>query len=399
MEHCVILEVGTSYTRGMVISPNENGTYKIISIAEATNTGVKKSEIINKENTITSIKTVVKNLTLMSDDNTQIRSVNLIYSGGNPICEMISGMQTLDSHSQIIEQHDIENAQQNAKRNALPDGRFLIDDILLDCILDGTQRVDNPIGMSAQSIHTNFMRLHVDRNRIENILNTLDDCTLDYENVYISGLCSALGATTPQQREEGVLVINLGGGSTTWSAYVGKIPRAVGGIPIGGDHITNDIHCAFKTSIQTAETLKRNHGSATIIQSRQKLQYQQDFTEKFISQSDLSRVINARIDETIRIIYDYIRQDNLIEAITNVVLCGKSAMLQNIDTLTSNIFQRPCTIANPEIPYSQIKEGAKTMAYAALLGAAECCTKEAILKERKKKSHSKFKKALEIIFG
>lgn len=399
MELNVILEIGTSYTRGMVTLPNENGTYKIISMAEAANTGVKKSEIVNKENTITSIKTVIKSLSLMCGGDSEIRSVNIIYSGGNLASEQISGMQTLESNSDIIEQADINNAQQNAKNSPLPENRFLVEDILLDYLLDGTQKVDNPIGMTARSIHTNLIRLHVDKNRIENILNTLEDCSLDYENVYVSGLCSALGATTSQQREEGVLVINFGGGSTTWAAYVGKNPRAIGGIPVGGDHITNDIHCAFKTTSQTSEAIKRSHGSATIIQSRQKLQYQQDFTDKFISINSLSRVINARMDETLRIVYDYISQNNLIEAITRVVICGKGALLKNLDTLTSNIFQLPCTIANPTIPFDLIKKDAKTTAFVSLLGAAECCTKEALMNERNKRADNKLTKVLKKIFG
>jgi cell division protein FtsA len=399
MELSVILEIGTSYTRGIVIQPNENGSYKIIAMAEAVNTGVKKSEIVNKDNTITSIKTALKSLSLMCGGDIQIRSVNLIYSGGNIDCEQISGMQTLQSNNAVIEHSDIHNALQNAKTTHLQEDRFIVEDILLDYMLNGTQRVDNPIGMTAQSIHTNLIRLHVDKNRIENILNTLEDCSLDYEKVYISGLCSALGATTPQQREEGVLVINFGGGSTTWAAYVGKNPRAVGGIPIGGDHITNDIHCAFKTTAKISETLKRQHGSATIISKHQLLEYQQDFTSKVIDQCDLSRVINARMDETLRIIHEYISRDNLIEAITSIVICGKGALLNNLTTLTSNIFERPCKIANPPLPANLIKPGANTTAYVPLIGAAECCTKEAILEERKKKSDNKIKKIFQKIFG
>lgn len=400
MENCVIIEVGTSFTRGMVISPNENGSYKIVSIAEGKNSGVKKSEIINKKDTIQSIKTVIKDLSLKSDDKTEIHSVNLIYSGGNLACEQISGMHTLESSSAIVEQSDVNMAQENAKKTQLPEGRFLTEEILLDILLDGQHRVDNPIGSPAQSILTNFMRLHVDKNRVENILNTLDDCALDYENVYVSGLCSALGSTTSKQRKDGVLVINFGGGSTTWAAYVGNLPRAVGGIPIGGDHVTNDIHCAFKIGQIAAEKIKCLQGCATIVENKQdKIEFEHNFTINSISKNALSKVINARMDETLRIILDYISKDNLIEAITEIVICGKGALLTNLDKLTSNIFQRRCTVANPTFPENIIKKGSRTAAYVALLGAAECCTKEAISKEYQKKAQGKFKKILETLFG
>lgn len=391
MERCVIIEVGTSYTRGMVIQPNENNTYEIRSICEERNTGVKKSEIVNLEYTNASVRKVIDCLTQESD--TTINSVNIIYSGGNLQSETISGTHTINARDQIVEEVDIECATQNAKETKLAGDRSLTEDILLDYILDGSRKVDNPIRMTAASLTINFMRLHVDKNRLDTIFNMLSDNSLDYENVYIAGLCSALGATTPKQREDGVLVINLGGGSTTWTAYIGKKPRCVGSIPIGGDHITNDIHCAFKTTNDIAEKLKQAYGSATIITKKQQLVFDQDFAKKSILLSDLSRVTNARIDETIRIIHEQIVNAGITEALSGgIVLCGGGAALKNITTLVENIFQLPCSIAKPTLPASMVKEDYPTMAYAALLGAAMLCTKQAIEDENIKRSKGFFRK-------
>ncbi|MBO7224193.1 MAG: cell division protein FtsA [Kiritimatiellae bacterium] len=386
METCVIIEVGTSFTRGMVIEPFENGTYKILAIAEDKTAGVKKGEIINIQNAGTSVMSVIKQLSEEAD--TTIRTVNLIYSGGYPQYDLISGTKTIKK-GEVIEADHIATAEENAMENELPEGRMLTEVITVDYLLDNEHFVENPIGMVANSLTVNRMRLHVDQNRISSILNILNDNSIDYQNIYFSGLVSALGATTQQQRKEGVLVINLGGGCTTWSLYINRIPRHVGGIPIGGDHITNDILYAFKTTNENAEILKRTHGSATIEPARA-LKFKQDFTEKIISQNDLSKVINARIDETIRIIYDQIAKAGLLETINTIMLCGKGAALNNLETLVYNIFQTQCFIANPKIPFHRIRKDAPTMAYVALLGAAHCCTKEAIQEEARKKNSSGF---------
>ena len=388
MENCVILEVGTTYTRGMVIEPNENGTFKILAIAATKSTGVKKGEIVNIQHTDVSIKSIIKKLS--EESETDIRTVNLIYSGGSPQFDIISGMKTLNNRDGFIEEQHINIAQQNAMERELPEGRTLSEVIPLDYFLDKDQKVDNPIRMSANSLTVNLMRLHVDKNRLNSVLNLLDDNSIDYSNVYLSGLVSAIGATTQQQRQEGVLVINLGGGTTTWAVYTNKTPRHVGGIPIGGDHITNDIHVAFKSTLENSEKLKCNFGSATIDTSRETENYDQEFTTKYVTRNDLSKVINARIDETIRIVYDQISKSGLSEAINTVVLCGKGAYLKNIDKLVENIFQVPCSIANPKIPFSRMNAEAPTMAYVALLGAAQCCTKEAIQEENRRKKSAGF---------
>lgn len=390
MDPSVILEVGTTHTRGMVINPCDNCTYEILAMAETKNTGVKKSEIVNLDNTNTSVKKIINLLTERAE--TEIHSVNLIYSGGNPQAEIISGMQPINSRNQIVEEHHIESALNNAIEKELPDDRSLIEDIKIDHILNGVQKVDNPIGMSAKSLNVNIMRIHVDKDRLTSILNMLSDNSLDYENVYIAGLCAAIGATTPEQRDEGVLVIDLGGGCTNWAVYVNKVVRCIDGIPIGGDHITNDIRCAFKTTNENAENLKKKQGSATIITSKQKLQYQQDFTDKYILLSDLSRVINARIDETIRIIHSKLVENGLIEAINSVVLCGNGAYLKNITTLVSNIFQIPCSIANQKIPYKDLNENYPTLGFIPLLGAAQCCTRDAIIAQAQNRSKGFFRK-------
>lgn len=371
--------------------PNENETYKIIAMADAINTGVKKSEIVNLENTMSSVKTVINSLN--SKSKMQIQSVNVIYSGGDLKTEIISGMHSINSRDPIIEEHHIETAKKNAISKELPCGRVLVEDILLDYILDESNNVANPIGMSANSLQVNFMRIHVDKNRLDTITNMLKDISLDYENIFSTSLCSALGATTPQQRENGVLVINFGGGSTNWAIYADKKVRSIGGFPVGGDHITNDIRCAFNTNNENAEILKKKQGSATIITSKHRLQYKQDFTDKYLALSDLSRVVNARVDEMVRIIYNQIEAEGLLPVINSIIICGKGATLNNLTTLISNIFlQLPCSIANPSIPYKEIKEGAQTTGYVPLIGAAICCTKEAILEESRNKSKNLWSK-------
>lgn len=384
MERIVILEVGTAYTRGMVIQPNERGSYEILSIHEERSSGIKKSEIINLQNASVGIRKVIDDLSY--DSNTDIHSINLIYSGGDPQTEIISGMQPINSRNMLIEQQSIDSACRNAKAKELPENRILIEDVLLDYILDDSRKVDNPIGMSAKSISVNFMRLHSDKNRLETITNMLTDNSLEYEKIYNAGLCSALGATTPQQREDGVLVINFGGGCTNWTAYVRKVPRCIGGIPIGGDNLTYDILHATKTNNETAEKIKKQAGSATLITEKQKLQFQNNFSDQTILLSDLSRVTNARMDETIRIIHEHVVNSGCINELSaGVVICGGGAALKNITTLVSKIFQLPCTIANPPLSYPKVKPNHSTTAYAALLGAAQCCTREAIAYEASRK--------------
>lgn len=392
MKNCVIIEIGTTYSRGMVIEPRPNGQYGIICVAESENKGVKKSEIVNPDHTNTSIKTLIERLEAQAD--MEIVTTNILYSGGDLTTEEISGLIPVKGKEQIIEQTHIDEAIKNACEQELPNSRELIEDIELDYILDDKQPVENPIGMKADSLRINLMRLHVDKNRVNAIYNALDDNHVDYEKVYITGLCAALGATTQQQRNEGVLVIDFGGGTTNWSAYVNTTPRCVGSIPVGGDHITNDISYAFKLSFGDSEKIKKLYGSATIINKKQRFEYDQNYTTHTISINDFTKVINARIDETIRIVKAEVAKSGCLNAIKSVILCGNGAALSNLPALVSNIFQLPCAIASPQLPPKIFEKEQSHLPYISLLGAAVGCTKEAIQESSSRKSKSIFKRFL-----
>ncbi len=165
-------------------------------------------------------------------------------------------------------------------------------------------------------------------------------------------LCSALAVLTTEQKAGGVIVIDLGGGTTDYVAYADNVVAAAGALGVGGDHITNDIALAFNIPLSHAENLKRESGNAVIDSSStgQKISVPADvgFPGRAISLRSLHTVMNLRVDEILRMIRKHLANQDILHNVgAGVVLTGGGAHMRGVVSLTERIFGLPCMIGRP----------------------------------------------------
>jgi cell division protein FtsA len=175
---------------------------------------------------------------------------------------------------------------------------------------------------------------------------------MEVEDVAFSGLCSALAVLTPEQKAGGVIVIDLGGGTTDYVAYAGNVVAAAGALGVGGDHVSNDIALAFNIPLSQAESLKRESGNAIIdsTSTGQKISVPADvgFPGRSISLRALHTVMSARIDEILRTIKKRLVNEEILHNISaGVVLTGGGAHMKGVVSLTEKIFNLPCMVGRP----------------------------------------------------
>lgn len=373
-----VLKIGTSQTTAIVAQPEENGNYSILGIGTAKTTGMRKSDITDMNYARIAVRTALDNAEKKSD--TEIRSISLVYSGGAPQTKHIQGTTSIRSHDGTVSESELDEACNYAHDTYIEDDREVIEDIRQGYVLDETRPVMQPIGMSASSIKANFLRLHVDKNRLSTVKNLLVNECREVNSIYHTGLTAAIAASSKKQREDGVLVINLGAGSTSWCAYKNGFPQDLGTISIGGDHITNDIVCAFNIDKEEAERIKKTDGSAIITNVSKRISINKDLQNKSIPYHDFNVVINARIDETIRIIHDELEKSSSEQLVkqfgSGVILCGGGALLRGLPDLVSNIFSTPCSVFVPQFDYDFIKNENINTRLTSILGALKCETKQ-----------------------
>jgi cell division protein FtsA len=344
----VSLEIGTTRVRALIGEQLENGQIMVTGMGECASRGVRKGEIIHFENALS----CVRNALDMAEEQSrvEINEVHLLVTGGHIQGVINHGNVPVESGE--ITEEDIERAMEVGRTLNLPHDRAVLHTINQHFYVDDQAGVLDPAGMDGAKLSVDMLILHGIRNRIKNAVKILKSTHVDVHDVAFSGLCSGLAVLTPEQKESGVIVIDLGGGTTDYLVYGGQAIACAGSLAVGGDHITNDIAMGLSIPLTQAERLKVEWGRAVCegITTSQtvSLQAEGGFHGKHIRLIDLNRIIQARVEEILTMVKAEITRYNpLSMAGAGVLLTGGGAHLKGVTGLTSQLFQMPCHVGIP----------------------------------------------------
>ncbi|NLB69799.1 MAG: hypothetical protein GX804_09005 [Lentisphaerae bacterium] len=383
-----VIEIGTTQTVAMLgsCSSKGDGTINIEAFCTEKTSGIRKSEVQSAQSVTTTARGLLTPLS--KKGRADINKVNIVYSGGNLQYSHIFGKTEIDNIDEIVEPEDKETAFENLRASPLQSGRTTLEEIPGDFILDNSRKVEDPEGLRASELSVTGIRTHVDSNSYYALIDAIDDSLCDVERVYSEAASSPLGCTTKEQREAGVLVINLGGGSSSWSITKDDRVVAVGHLAVGGDHVTNDILSAFHTGTdESANALKHSYAQATLdgIDPAARVEIPKNLgITKYVNLRALTTVINARLDETLRILKNQITDSDAMDGLgSGIVLCGGGAFIKGLSKLTSQIFGGiPCTMGSmPVTGFSEIDDDPENLRYAAVYGALTRAIKVAFEEE------------------
>ncbi len=343
------LEIGTSRTV-VCVGESENGRVKITGTGSYPTTGVRKGQIFDVTQARTGVETAVKQAEKQSD--VSIWQVLLALSGGHIMTTVNPGMLTIRSSDYVVSRDHIEEVIENAKEVHLDPDRQVLHTITQTFTVDDQPGIVKPEGMRCKMLSLNVMAVHGIKSRIENAVNVAKSAGLEVVDVAFSGVCAALAALTVEQKRNGVVLIDLGGGTTNYVAYSNDVVVALGSVAVGGDHVTNDIALAFNIPQNSAEELKRTEGSALIDAEsgteRITLKTAVGFEERTLSCKALHTVINARMDETLRVVRARLHEAGVLPHVGGgVVLTGGGAYLRRVTELAQRVFGAPCRIGVP----------------------------------------------------
>lgn len=366
----VSLEIGTSKVRALVGECQENGHIMITGLGECPSQGVSKSEIVHFDHALACVRHALQMAEEQS--NVAIRQVHLVITGGHVQSILNHGLVPVSGPEGEITEEDIERVTEIAKTVNLPHDRVALHTIRQHFYIDDQKGVINPVGMEGSQLGLDMLILHVIRNRVRNTVRVLKSADVDVPAVAFSGLCSALAVLSAEQKEIGAIIINIGGGTTDYVAYAHKCISCAGSFAVGGDHITNDIAVGLNLSMSQAEALKIESGDAILNSSSRgqtiPLVSDSGLPGRFIQQTDLQAIINARMEEIFCMIRAELERYNLVGAAgAGVILTGGGSYLKNITELAQQVFGLPCRIGVPR-GVSGLAAVAEGPAYAAPLG-------------------------------
>ena len=346
----VAVEIGTSKIIVLVGEIRDDDRIAIIGMGESNSSGIRKGEVVSLENASACLRSALA--TAEENAHISLRSVYLSIAGGHINSSVNVGNSIVLDPEVGVTVADIDAVVQVAKTLNLAQDQTVIHTLSQYFTIDRQQRVITPDGMAGNHLSLEMMILHGNDTCIKNTVNIIQDRDIDIEDVVFAGICSAQAVLTQEQKDSGVVVIDIGGGTTDYVAYNDSIVAAAGSLAIGGDHITNDMVLAFNIPLIRAEEIKKKSGSAIISsydpENKISLSSQVGFAGKTFSHHALSTVINARVDEMLKTVKKRLDESGVMDHVgAGVVLTGGCAKLEGISVLANDIFGVPCTVGKP----------------------------------------------------
>ena len=302
------LEIGTTRTVLAIGEAETGGRLKVACHAQIPSTGVRKSQILDINQATQSVRSVIRETErnqLAAGNSLTIGNAFLVVSGQHIKADPFKGTVQVDGAK--VGADDINEVAHAARQMALPRDRELLDIIDQAYGLDNLGGIVQPKGMSGRILTLDTLQIHADANRINDARTAAGGAHLEIREPLFAASCAAEAVLTDNEKRNGALVLDLGGGSTGFSAYSDGYLAHAGVLGVGGDHVTNDIAHAFQTTQTQAEELKLRDACAMIGvtggEPRVKVPGSSPLMEsRTISRRALDTVVNARLKELLGIV-------------------------------------------------------------------------------------------------
>ena len=255
------LEIGTSKTCMVVGEVKADSAVKILGIGETKSAGIRKGEIGDFSQARACLKDALAKAEDASD--VEIGSVFLAVTGSHIQGVNHRGTFRLPDGEPVVAPEHVEEARTIAREVPIPAEHVYLHPIIRNYWLDGLEHSTSPVGLYGKTVEADFHVVHGIGTRIQNSIKLVREVPLEVDDIVFSPIATAQMALDREQRERGALVIDIGGGTTDYALYLNGVITASGCIPVGGDHITNDIHLVTGLPFSKAEQLKVTEGDAS----------------------------------------------------------------------------------------------------------------------------------------
>lgn len=342
------LDIGTSKVVAIVGEIKQNGELEIVGLGSHPSRGLKKGVVVDIESTVQSIMRAKEDAELMA--GCTIRSV---YAGiaGNHIRSMNSHGIVAIKDKEVTEA-DIERVIDAAKAVAMPSDQQILHILPQEYIIDSQEGIKEPIGMSGVRLEAKVHLVTGAVNAAQNIEKCIQRCGLELEDIILEQLASSYAVLTDDERELGVCVVDIGGGTSDIAIFTEGAIRHTAVIPIAGDQVTNDIAAALRTPRQNAEEIKVKYACALaqLAGAEEVINVRGigDRPQTKLSRQTLAEVVEPRYDELFTLVLNEIRRSGYEPLLTGgIVLTGGTAKMEGAVELAEEIFHMPVRLGSP----------------------------------------------------
>lgn len=357
----VSLDIGTSSVK-VIIGEMTGDTLNIIGVGNVKSEGLRKGSIVDIDETVHSIRKAIEQAERMI--GMEIKRVYLGIPANQVILTNCHGVVAVSSQNREISNEDVTRVIQAAQVISIPPEREIIGVEAKQFIVDGLDEINDPRGMIGVRLEMEGTIITTTKTILHNTLRCVERAGLEIVDIVLQPLAAGSFALSKDEKELGVALLDLGGGSTTIAFYQQGHLKATGMLPIGGDHITKDLSVGLRTSTEDAEKIKVKHGhafyddasneeifSVPIIGSDQHQQF---------NQLEISDIIEARMEEIFELVVQEMKRLGIRDLPGGFVITGGVANMQGVLELAEEILQNRVRIAAPD--YIGVREPQYTTA-------------------------------------
>ncbi|OIO35078.1 MAG: cell division protein FtsA [bacterium (Candidatus Ratteibacteria) CG_4_10_14_3_um_filter_41_18] len=345
------LDLGTSKTCVLLGRESEKGKGEILGVGLVSFSGLKKGVIIDLKKSIASIEKAVEEAERPKNLTAHSLFVNI---NGNHVKGInCQGTVEISNKNQEILKGDVDNSIQMAKASSISTDRQLIDGICQEYIVDSQGGIEKPIGMFGKKLEAKVFFVTGEKNPIHNVEKSISEAGFGLDAIHLGALASAESVLTEEEKGIGVLLLDLGAGTTEMAIYLNGVIKEISVLPLGGDHITNDLAIGLRVPLTESERLKKNYGwclESLITDHKLEIPTVNSEGKSFykVGLTSLAEIIEPRAEEIFFLskqMLDRSGYANLIGA--GVVLTGGTSLLKGIEQLGKKIFKMPVRIGKP----------------------------------------------------
>ena len=349
--HVVALDVGSTKTCALIGEmEEEGGGVKFAALGAAESKGWRKGQIVNLELAVSSIRRAIEAAETIV--NVPVESALIGVAGVHVRGLNSRGGITVGARPRDIQRDDVRRAIEAARGVTLPDDREVLHVLPQEFFLDRQDNIRDAIGMIGVRLEANVHIVTASGSSTQNIVSAVNRAGVRVDDTVLEPLASAEACLTQDERELGCCLIDIGGGTSDMLAYTGGVVRHTASIPVGGDHVTNDLAVGLRTPVPEAEKLKRERARAF------RELVKEDFSIEIASVGDrpprtifarmLSDIVEPRVQEFLMLVRDELRRAGLESQVpAGIILTGGGAKLRGLVELAEHVFKLPVRVAAP----------------------------------------------------
>jgi cell division protein FtsA len=343
------LDIGTSKVVAIVGELQPDASLEVIGFGMHPSKGLKKGVVVNIEATVTSIQRAVEEAELMA--GCEIHSVYAGIAG--------SHVRSLNSHGIVairdreVTRSDVERVIDAARAVAIPADQKVLHVLPQEFIIDGQEGIREPIGMSGVRLEARVHMVTGAASAAQNIIKCVQRCGLEVDDIVLEQLASSYAVLTEDEKELGVALVDIGGGTTDIAVFNSGAIRHTAVIPIAGDQVTNDIAISLRTPTQYAEEIKIKYACALsqLAAADESIEVPSvgDRPPRRLARQTLAEVVEPRYEELFGLVRDELRRSGFEEMVAaGIVLTGGSAKMEGAIELAEEVFHMPVRLGVPQ---------------------------------------------------